>query len=69
MRKPVLIAILVGAFGCMPMFVGCDKTLSSREKTTQGPNGETTHTQEKTVEHPNGSVSTEKQTSHANPNQ
>jgi hypothetical protein len=69
MRKYLFASLIVASIGA----VGCDKTLSSNEKTTTSPNGAQTTTEQKTVQHPDGSVSTEKQVQHnsgaSNPNQ
>lgn len=66
MRKLLMATVLVGSMGAMPMIVGCDRTLHEDQKTTSGPNGQTT-TETKTVQHSDGSVTTEKE-SHSNNN-
>lgn len=66
MRKFMMIAVLVGSMGAMPMIVGCDRTLHEDQKTTSGPNGQTT-TDTKTVQHSDGSVTTEKESHTNNP--
>ena len=67
MRRFMMTAVLVGSMGAMPMLVGCDRTLHEDQKTTSGPNGQTT-TDTKTVQHSDGSVTTEKNVNHnANP--
>ena len=60
MRKYLAASFIVASL----VAIGCDKTLSSDEKTTTGPNGAQTTSQQKTVQHPDGSVSTEKQVQH-----
>jgi hypothetical protein len=67
MRKLIMTAVLVSSMGAMPMIVGCDRTLHEDQKTTSGPNGQST-TDTKTVEHPDGSVTTEKNVNHNNAN-
>jgi hypothetical protein len=64
MRKWMMTAVLIGSMGAMPMIVGCDRTLHEDQKTTSGPNGQTT-TDTKTVQHADGTVTTEKNM-HAN---
>jgi hypothetical protein len=66
MRKFMMAVVLVGSMGAMPMIVGCDRTLHEDQKTTSGPNGQTT-TDVKTVQHPDGSVTTEKEAHSNNP--
>lgn len=67
MRKFIMTAALVSSMGAMPMIVGCDRTLHEDQKTTSGPNGQTT-TDTKTVQHPDGSVTTEKNVNANNAN-
>lgn len=65
MRKFLMTAVLVSSMGAMPMIVGCDRTLHEDQKTTSGPNGQTT-TDTKTVQHPDGSVTQEKSSNTSN---
>ena len=60
MRKYLVASFIVASLAA----IGCDKTLSSDEKTSTSPNGAQTTTEQKTVQHPDGSVSTEKQVQH-----
>ena len=60
MRKYLFASLIMASM----VAIGCDKTLSSDEKTTTSPNGAQTTSQQKTVQHPDGSVSTEKNVQH-----
>ncbi|HSU69718.1 MAG TPA: hypothetical protein VLJ39_22730 [Tepidisphaeraceae bacterium] len=67
MRKYLMTAMLSASMVGLPMIVGCDRTLHEDQKTTAGPNGQTT-TDTKTVEHPNGTVTKEQSVNHNNNN-
>lgn len=60
MRKYLVASFIVASL-CA---IGCDRPVSSDEKTTTSPNGAQTTTEQKTVQHPDGSVTTEKQVQH-----
>jgi hypothetical protein len=65
MRRYLMAALLVASMSSIPMIAGCDRTVHESEKTTSGPNGQSTAV-EKTVQHPDGSVTTEKKSSNSN---
>ncbi len=56
MRKHLMAALIMTGMGV----VGCDKTISSTERTTKSPDGSQSTTEQRTVQHPDGSVTTEK---------
>ena len=53
--------VFAGAFACCALLAACDRTVETKSKTTQGPDGTTVKT-ETTVQHPDGTVSVDKET-------
>jgi len=55
-----------GTLAAAALLAACDRTVETKEKVTQGPNG-TSVQKESTVQHPDGSVTVDKESHSSSP--
>ena len=58
--------LIAGTLVCSAFLSACDRTVETKSKTTQGPDGTSVKT-ETTVQHPDGSVTVDKESKSSTP--